>query len=167
MSRTRFFAFVWIFFIFLLQNTVNYLFGGKTPPLLLISVIFYSLQEGPFFGMALGLYAGMFLEIFSAGPLGFQMLILSSCGGMSGFIASKIFGESVLVQVLLPSLMFYFAALFDVLILKARLGEIAGLSALVDAFRPFDLVVTALVSPWVFSVLRKMSRRSFSRSTGW
>jgi len=163
MSKGRFFFFLWIFFLFLLQNSVNYIFPGNTPPFLLMGVIFYALQEGPLFGMALGACAGMLLEVFTTGALGYQMAVFASCGGLSGFIASKIFRESILVQVFLPSTMLYFMTLFNFLIFKAQTGGIEGIFALSAAFRPWELLATALVSPAVFSFLRKVSPRSISR----
>jgi len=163
MSKGRFFAFVWTFFLFLLQNAVTYVFPDKTPPFLLMGVIYYALQEGPLFGMALGAFAGVFLEVFTAGALGYQMVIFASCGGLSGFIASKIFRESILVQVFLPSVMLYFLTLFNLLIFKAQTGGIEGFFALSGAFRPWELLAAALVSPIAFSFLRKVSSRSISR----
>lgn len=143
MSGKRLNAFFWVFALFLLQNALNGLFPGKTPPLLAVGVVFFALTEGPSFGLALGCFGGMFLELFAVGRLGSEIAAMGSLGLLSGFASTKLFRDSLLTQLLLPA-----SALAAVSFARAA---VTGR----PASTPWDLAWAAAVSPFLFAFLKK------------
>ena len=140
-----------IFILFLVQNSLNYLFMGNWPPFLLIGVIYYSLKKGSRFGLALGLFAGALTEIYGQGGLGFYMTEYAAMGALSGFASSKIFQDSWLAEIFLPVAAAYFCAV----------SESRSFSA---AFQPWVLGGTVVFSPFLFFCLQ---RTSAGRSGAW
>ena len=140
-----------IFILFLVQNSLNYLFMGNLPPLMLIGVIYYSLKQGSRFGTALGLFAGSLAEMYGQGGLGFYMTQYAAVGALSGFVSSKIFQDSLLAEILLPAAAAYFCAAL----------ESRSFSA---AFQPWVLTGTVVFSPLLFYCLQKSS---VGRSGAW
>ena len=157
MSSRRFFAFVWVFILFLLQNFLAYLFPGKCPPLLLIAVIFYSLREGPRFGAVLGAGAGLLLELFWQGGFGFWPLNFAAVGALSGYVSSKIFPDGLLTEILLPGTAFYFSTLAEIVYLQLQTGTFSGWEAAGRAFLPWPFIGTLLISPVLFAWLQNVS----------
>lgn len=140
-------AFFLIFFLFLVQNGAQNLFHRNAPPFVLIGVVFYALSEGPGFGFFIGCYAGLFLEIFTVGKMGTQMMTLGAVGAASGMVSSKIFGDSLATQLFLP------AAAYG-LSLMVHLPSWRG------AVTPAQIGLTVFFSPLVFWFLRQCPRPS-------
>ena len=159
MFNGRFGAAALIFLLFLLQNFLNYLAPGRVPSLLLIGVIYYSLNQGPRFGMLLGLFAGFLLELFGQGGFGFYMVQLAVLGLLSGFVSSKVFQDSLLAEILLPALAAYGCLLSEAMFMRAAAGESAGWECFVQAFQPWVFVGTAFLAPLLFSRLQRSSDR--------
>ncbi len=143
MSTKRIRAFLWVFALFLLQNALNGMFPGKTPPLLAVGVVFFALTEGPSFGLAIGCFAGVFLELFAVGKLGTEIATMGSLGALCGFASTKLFRDSLLTQLLLPA-----SALA---LLSFARASITGQAASTVP----DLVWAAAVSPFLFAFLKK------------
>ena len=123
-----------------------------------MAVIFYSLREGALFGMVLGAVAGFLLELLGQGALGVWMLNLAAVGALSGYVSSKIFQDSLLTEIFLPGLAFYFSTLAEILFLQARSGSLNGWDALGRAFLFWPLLGSLVFSPVLFGWLQK--RRS-------
>jgi rod shape-determining protein MreD len=147
----RFGPYFLIFLLFLAQNSLNYLFMGHLPPLMLIGVIYYSLKKGPRFGIALALLAGALADLFGQGALGFYMAQYAVVAALSGFASSKIFKDSLMAEIFLPAAAAYLCAL----------SETRSFSA---AFQPWALIGTVLFSPLLFYCLQRSSSR---RSGAW
>lgn len=155
MSSARLFAFFSIGMLFLVQNSLNYLFYLKAPALVLIGLLFYALSEGPLFGALLGLWAGFLMDLFGAGRPGFWMGAFAATGYFSGVISSKVFQDGLLTQIALPVGALYCVTFAEAWVLRSQSGEGAGFGLAVAAFLPWPLLVTALCSPWLFSYLRR------------
>ena len=155
MSNGRVAAFFWVFVLFCLQNFSSYLLGAAAPSLLLIGVMVYSLNEGSRFGLLLGLFAGFLSDLFGQGALGFGMMQLASVGVLSGLVSTQIFQEGYFTELFLPAVALYFSALAEILFTQNISGDAWGWACLGYAFRPWTLANTALVSPILFSFLKK------------
>lgn len=155
---------MWIFILFLFQNFLNYLFPGKCPALLLIAVIFYSLREGPVFGIGLGAASGFLLELFAQGRFGFWIVDLGILGALSGYMASKVFQDGLLTGIFLSGIAFYLSTLAEILFLQSQTGQLPGWEVVLRAFLFWPLLSTSLISPVVFWGLQKFwSERTGSR----
>jgi hypothetical protein len=155
LTSNRVWAFIWVFIFFLFQNFLNYLLPEKCPFLLLIVVIFYSLREGPVFGMLLGAAAGFLLELFTQGRFGFWIVDLGILGVLSGYISSKIFQDSLLTGIFLPAIAFYFSTLAEIFFLQSQTWQFAEWEAVAGAFMLWPLLGTAVISPVMFAWLQK------------
>ena len=165
MSSARAASFFWIFFLFILQNSVLYLFPEKTPALVLIGILYYSMFEGSASGFAAGIWGGFLLDLFSQGRPGFFMIAFGACGAACGVISSKIFEDSWLSEIILPVVSLYGVLLARILLLRASEGEPFTLSVFSWAFQPWLFLTTALAAPWIFARLRKLSPRQRYRRT--
>jgi cell shape-determining protein MreD len=142
-SSKRLKAFFWVFALFLVQNALNGFLPGKTPPLLAVGVVFFALTEGPSFGLAIGCFAGVFLELFAVGKLGAEIAAMGSLGALCGFASTKLFRDSLLTQLLLPA-----SALALLSFARAAVTGQPASSA-------WDLAWAAAVSPFLFAFLKK------------
>ncbi len=84
-------------------------------------------------------------------------------GYISGVISQKIFQDSFLTQILLPTVVLYSVTLAEIWVVRTQAGESAGLRLLAEAFSPWPLGATAFCSPWVFSRLRQWTPGSGRR----
>ena len=164
----RIFAFLWLFVIFLAENTLRFMFPDHVPPLLVSGVVFYALLEGPLFGLVIGCYAGFFLDLLGIGKIGYEMAVLGGIGCLSGVIASQIFRESVLTESVLPVAGVYLAALLNLVIFKmaAGSGELT-FGIFQEAAAWPQLVLMAFVSPLIFKFLKKVSFARPKRTAKW
>lgn len=157
MNSKKIFPFFWIFFIFLLQNAVTFLFPQKAPTLLLITVLFYALSEGPWFGALLGAFAGLLLEVFGLGRMGGEILVLSFAGFLFGQSAGTFFRESIFAQILLPVLAFYLTTFLRFVLFAVSAGEGVSFSVLRESCLSWDILGVLVVSPLIFFFLKKVS----------
>ncbi len=163
MFSSRLAAFFWIFVLFLVQNSIVYLFPEKAPALVLIGVLYYSLFEGAASGFAAGAWGGLLLDLFSQGRPGFFMAAFALSGGLCGAASSKIFEDSWLTEILLPSVSLYCIFFVEHLVLQMQSGETSIASAFSNAFLFWPLFTTAVCAPWIFTRLRKISPRQRGR----
>ncbi len=158
MSSARVWAFIWVFIFFLIHNTLLFVFPLPVPSLVLITVIFYGLYEGPLFGLALGIAAGFLLDLFGAGRMGAEMMLYGAIGWLCGNTAKNIFRESTLTQFFLAAFGAYFLILGNTLIFKGGFDrETAGFHLIREAFLPIPIFATAVASPYFFRYFRKVS----------
>jgi len=161
-------AFFWLFLLFLAQNAAQVLFSAEFVPLVLAAVVYYAMLEGASFGFMAGCFAGFFMDLFGIDRIGSQMVIFGCLGAFSGTVASKIFRDSLLTQLFLPALGSYFVALSNLALVRAAGGEGPGGWALIwNAFNGPHLVLTAVLSPFVFRLLKKGSVVRKERSSIW
>lgn len=158
MSRTRIAAFLWIFALFLFQNTLIFIWPGWVPPLLVTGVIFYALTEGKFFGLVIGCFAGFFLDLMGVGALGAEMAVFGVLGFICGSISSKVFRDSAIVQALLPAAGYTLVSVLNLLLFHLKNGDtVAPLTLFLSALDWPQIILIAGSSPLVFLFLKKFS----------
>lgn len=158
MSKTKTAAFIWIFALFLFQNTLIFIWPGWVPPLLVTGVIFYALTEGPLFGLILGCFAGFFLDLMGVGPLGAEMAVFGILGFVCGSASSKVFRDSAIVQALLPAAGYYLVNSLNLLLFHLKNGDsIAPLTLFGSALDWPQIIFIAGSSPFIFSFLKQVS----------
>lgn len=168
MNKTRFLAFFWILLFFFAQNAAQVLFSAEFVPLVLAAVVYYAMLEGASFGFLAGCFAGFFMDLFGIDRIGSQMVIFGCLGAFSGIVASKIFRDSLLTQLFLPAMGTYFVALSNLALVRASDAEGPGGWALLwHAFNGPHLILTAVLSPFVFRFLKKVSIVKKERSSIW
>lgn len=86
----------------ILDNSVVPFFSikGFSPSLLFTFIISYSIVNGYSEGLWLGVFAGLFQDIYFANILGVNALTNMICAVISGFIGVSIFKEKTLIPVL-------------------------------------------------------------------
>lgn len=157
MDPKKIFPFFWVFFFFLLQNTIGFFIPQRTPALLLLAILYYALSEGAGYGALLGAFAGLLLEIFGQGKMGAEVAVFAAAGWFFGRGGSAFFRESLFSQFLFPLLAFYFVALTRLAIYQIAAGEFDA-SLLGATFMPYDALVVLASAPVLFFFLRKVSR---------
>ena len=92
------------------------------------------------------------------GPLGLEMLIYGLFGLLASATASKVFRESVLTRMVLPVLCEYAATCLNLIYYKANVpGETLSIGILAEGFVPGELLLVAVFSPFIFSLLKRFS----------
>ncbi len=163
MNKRRIFSFFCLLAIFFIENSVSSFFPARGV-FFISALTYYALSEGPGFGALLGAYAGLIAELWGFGPFGCQIASLSIIGALCGFLSRQFFEDSLLTAVLLPISSVYAAAFFNGLILNTASGE-SAFSALLRAFRIGDLLLAAVVSPFLFSWLKNITPKAvFTRA---
>lgn len=153
-------AFFILFTIFLMENAIGFFFKENAPALLLIAVLFYSFSEGPVFGSVAGLWAGFLLDLLGVGRIGFFMTAYAGVGLLSGAVSSKVFQEGFFTEILLPAACLLVVLTAEAWIILRASDEAAGPIHLLQAQRPWKILATVVVSPWLFSTLRKTRVKS-------
>ena len=158
MNKPGALAFLWIFVFFLLQNSLQFMFAGQSPPLLLIGVLFYGLSEGPLFGLIIGLVAGFFVDIFGVGKLGMPIILFGSLGVLSGYAKSKIFHDGLLTRILFPTVGTYLFSCSNFVITRFFFEEESSPPGVfLEAVSIPALILTAVISPFIFSFLHRFT----------
>lgn len=82
-----------LYFLALLQTTalVQFHFLGVVPNIILIVIIAWNILENPknFSGVFFGFVGGFFLDVFSSGPMGLNILIMTLTAILLKFIFRK------------------------------------------------------------------------------
>lgn len=156
MNSTRFTAFFWVLLIFLFENFLRSFLSGLTPFILMLSIIFYALAEGPMFGFVIGLFGGFLVDALLPGSLGPATLAFSLTGLFCGLFSSKIFRESVLTQLFLPLFSSVFLLIFLHLFqhLQTNYEDFGFFSA---GIYFWNVLITVILSPFFLSFLKKVS----------
>ena len=135
-----------------------------SPPLVLIGVIFFACLDGARFGFFLGVFAGIFFEIYGVGPLGRQMLVMGLIGAGAGALTTVVFFENFLIRTVMPAAAFYFASLLNLMFVKTAIREPLTLGLFGEAFFWNGLLVTVFVSWLQFAVLEKIFLKKRKRT---
>ncbi|MEA3328154.1 MAG: rod shape-determining protein MreD [Candidatus Omnitrophota bacterium] len=158
MSGIKKIAFILVILIFLLLEVV-YLdkieIHGIKPDLLLIALIFFSLQRNLIFGLGLGLVLGLLKGVFSAGPLGIQMFTFGLCGLVIGKYFKFIYKQGIFVKIVTV----FFLSIFAGLVYYLASLPIDVLPNLVTSFRGIILpagIYTAIFALPAFLLLQKL-----------
>ncbi len=159
---------VWIFFLFLVQNTLGFFFALSSALILAPAVIFYGFSEGPGFGLLAGVTAGFFLDLLSTGRMGVQMAVFGILGAACGFLSSKVFRESFVTWGVVP-LMAHLFIFFASRVIFGIFSENSSLGAdqFFDTFSFLNILAMLSFSWATFWFLKKVSDRKPARRRAW
>jgi rod shape-determining protein MreD len=145
---------------FLLQVAIAPHLGiaGVVPNLLLLVAVTLALTKGPNAGCAAGFFAGLFLDLLGAGPIGLWALVLSVAGYLAGMLEANMFASGWL----LPVTVVFVTSLAA----EAAYGLVLGIvgagedfwASFTRAMLPgtvYNTVVAVLVYPWLARILRQ------------
>ena len=123
------------------------------PDLALVIIIFYANSKGPMEGQLSGFAAGIVEDFISLSPLGFNCIIKTVIGYVSGFTRNKIYFDPILFPVILTAaatlIKGFLAVLVSSLFLKA------GEAPLVFTSRfGIEILLNAVSAPFVFAVMK-------------
>ena len=158
MSGIKTIAFILVVLIFLLLEVVcldKIEIRGIKPDLLLIALIFFSLQRNLIFGLSLGLALGLLKGVFSAGPPGIQMFTFGLCGLVTGKYFKFIYKQGIFVQIAIV----FFLSIFAGLVYYLVSLPISVLPNPINSFWVIILpagIYTAVFALPVFLLLQKM-----------
>jgi cell shape-determining protein MreD len=169
LSSTRTAAFFWTFVFFIFQNALASVFPEHTPQLLLLNVIFYGFIEGASFGLVLGLFAGLLMEIFGTGRLGFDIFLAGGLGFFSGMVSSKIFPESFFTKAFFPSVASFVFCLLQLSVSAQAPGAdvMTFTGWLAEGWSGSHPLLVAVTAPFFFEFLGKVSFVQKTRRVYW
>ena len=141
--------------ITVLESTVfkKVLSGFVIPDIGLIMIIFYANSRGNMEGQIAGFVAGLAEDFISLSPLGFNCLIKTIIGFISGSTKSKIYIDPILFPVFL--VLFFtllkglIAAVVCSVFLKPEIAPVVFSSKFL-----FEIVLNTFIAPFVFAFMK-------------
>ncbi len=151
---------VMIIFCFLLECMVftRIAFASIKPNLLLIITCSLGLMRGRKEGMAVGLTAGFFVDLFWGGTLGYNMLIYAVIGYLNGTFRRLFFDEDVKLPIALIAVSDLIFGLINYVCLYMLQGDFAFGTYLIHIIMP-ELVYTVLVTLILYPVVLQINKK--------
>lgn len=143
------------FFIVMLQTAVfsHLSFLSVMPDLLILLVLYVSIENGSVQGMIIGFVCGLFLDSLSMAPLGLHSFIFT----LSAFISGKLYGQYNLNNFILPCTAAFAATVFKVCLLYI-LYFLFGKNIKIYSFFSYTFLAEAglntAIAPVIFFLLR-------------
>lgn len=130
----------------------NFIFLPAVPDLLLICLLYVSLNNGSLYGTSAGFISGLFLDFISASPFGLNCLLRTIIGYVSGK-----FNKALNIRgFFLPALLGFFATLVKALIIWIISiffpGSVNAYNLVSVPFL-FELCANAFLTPVIFKFL--------------
>lgn len=102
MVKSFFISSLILFLITIIESSIlsNLSFLLVVPDLLLISVIYFSLLNGKIFGELTGFLSGLFLDLITGIPFGFNCLLRTILGYISGFFSKNIIISGIILPMI-------------------------------------------------------------------
>lgn len=169
MNDHRWSVFAWCGVIFFVQVGLSSFISWHTPPLVLISLVYFSLLRGPFFAFFLGIYLGLLTDVFSSQLFGLSAIIYAFEGVVFGLLSSKLFRDSLLTQILSTCAGQYATVFATLLCLQGQMDVASGreVNIFLRAFLMSNLWITAATAPILFRFLEKRFVSETKRARSW
>lgn len=154
MIKSYLFCFSILLISVLIETAVlsNLLFLPAIPDLLLICILYFSVNKGSLFGEVSGFVSGVFIDFLSGSPFGLNCLYRTIIGYIAGFFKKMLNLKSVFVSILIG---------FIGTILKAVLIHLVSLFFpnyvntynLFSMLFLFELIMNSILTPFIFKFL--------------
>lgn len=153
LSRKLLILFTIILFTILQSTVLNYIQIFKTKPdILLILVIFFSLNFGRIYGLSVGAICGFFGETTSGFPSGSLVFVFSLGGLILGHIGRLVYNQRILGKVCISFISTFIIYFFLFLLLQSSNTNLPLFNTIIFIILPAS-IYTAAVSPVIFSFL--------------
>lgn len=154
MIRKIFWALLGIFIVILLQSTLtNYIsFFNVMPDIALCILIYISFGNGVMTGQLTGFASGLLIDVVTLAPLGFNALMRTIIGAISGLFNGLFFMDAVLMPVLFCALATVLKGLF-ILLAGTFFDYSFSALAFTDSRFWIEVVYNAVLGPFVFAFL--------------
>jgi len=148
-NKKSFIGFIVIVFVIILQSTIlsNFSIKGIKPDIVLVLLILISNYSGSLKGQSIGFTAGLVEDFVSLSPLGFNALIHTIIGYLSGITFGKIFLDPIFVPIvfvfigtLIKSVLSFFLLL---LFFTEKAGSIFTMSLFIEM--GFNILITPVI----------------------
>ena len=144
----------------------NITFLPAIPDLLLICSIYFSLLNGRGMGEFSGFLSGFFIDFLSGTPFGFNCIFRTIIGYVIGWFGSSINYRGFFI----PTFIGFIATLLKVFLIwmiSLFFPAVSSVYSIVSIPFLFELVVNALLTPFIFKILSSFDRMtSLSSSEG-
>ncbi len=160
-----------IFVCYLLQTSVfsRYRLAGVTPNILICVVSTYGFMKGRKYGIIIGFFTGLLLDIFSGGLFGLYALIYMYIGLLNGFFKKQFFGDDLKLPMILigtSDLIYGVATFFALFFIRSQSDFTFYLMNIILPEVVYTLVVSIFVyyiilhlNNWVEKIEKKGSDR--------
>ncbi len=159
MVKNYFSSLLVLLFAALMEGAVlsNITILPAVPDLVLICLIYISINNGKLFGEISGFFGGLFLDFISASPFGLNCLIRTILGFLGGLFQKTMNTDGILIPCILG---------FIATIIKAVLLWIVSIlfPSTVTKYNPFSLLflfelgMNAILTPLIFKLLRMFDK---------
>lgn len=155
--------FILIILAFTIQSCIFPMlpFLAVTPNLLLILVVSFGFMNGELHGMIYGFFAGLCLDLFYSGPLGFYILFYIYVGYLNGLCCKYYYEDQItlpLVLCLFNSLGYHIYIYIFRFLIRGRFNFVYYFKELIFPEVIFTVVVTLFVYRFFLFMNRKIEK---------
>ncbi|MCI9216950.1 rod shape-determining protein MreD [Lachnospiraceae bacterium 42-17] len=145
---------------FLIQSTIlpGFQFASVGPNLLLIVTASFSFMRGRKEGMAVGLTAGLFIDLFWGTSLGFHMLLFTIIGYMNGSFQKLYYDEDIKLPLVLIGISEFLYGVVTCFCIYVLRGDFEFMSHLMHIIIP-ELVYTILATLILYQIILHVNKR--------
>ena len=142
---------------FVLQTTLFQIlnFGGISPNLLIIITASYGFMYDKKYGMAVGFFCGLLMDIFYGEVIGFYALIYLYIGAANGFFHSVFYQEDIklpLVLITASDFIYCFVCYILLFLLRSRFDFMFYLKNIIVPEVVYTIFVTVLLYPCILLI---------------
>lgn len=158
MIRTTVYSLILFIFLLLLETALlsNIVILPAVPDLMLIALLFISINNGSLEGETSGFLSGLFLDFMSAAPLGLNCLLRTILGFVTGLFHNILNVSGIFI----PALLVFLATILKAFLLKIISfffpSGIITYSILSVEFLT-ELILNTVLAPLIFSLLSLFS----------
>jgi rod shape-determining protein MreD len=158
MAKHIFFASLFIVVAAILQSTLlaKLAIYHAVPDLALLILVYVSYVNGTMKGQLVGFFGGLFLDFFSAAPLGLNAFIRTIIGALTGLFKGNFFLDYLFLPLALGALATFAKALFLFLLNLLFSGAIPSDRWTIPVFW-VELIMNTILAPIIFAFLRLFS----------
>ncbi len=158
--RRRIITFVIILVCFLLQSTVfrRLTFAGVGPNLLIILTASFGFMRGQKTGMVVGFICGLFMDLFWADSLGFNILVYTVIGYLNGTFEQIFYDEDIQLPLVLIGSSELACGLLSYVFYHLLEGDFRFGTYLIQVIVP-ELVYTVLVTLVLYQIILWINRK--------
>jgi rod shape-determining protein MreD len=149
---------VFIIIAALLQSTLlqRVAFYHAVPDIALGILVFASYSNGVMTGQITGFFSGLALDFLSAAPLGFNALVRTIVGALSGLIGCAFVADTVFLPMMLCGAATVLKATL-LFLLRLLFAEGVRAYTLQEPLFWMELALNMLIAPFLFALLRRFS----------
>ncbi len=138
-------------------------FFGASPKLVLVIIICYSMVSGKEKGVLAGVITGFFVDIFSNGAFGINILLFTYSSAIAGALSERVFGKNAITSVVITFIVSFMYGIIFALAMYIMKIDRNIVYFIFAYFLPMS-VYNAILSFFMYLLIENLNTLSYRRS---